>query len=293
MNQVYTIITDRIISLLERGIVPWQRPWIDGLSPANYSSRRPYRGINQWLLNAIAQDKGYTSVYWITYKDAAARGGNVRKGEHGTMAILWKLIEKEDEDTGKTETVPWLRYYTVFNIQQCDGIPEPPAPEPREFSPIEAAEQIAAGYKNPPTINHSANGRAFYRRSDDSIHMPDREYFKSEAGYYATLFHEMIHSTGHESRLDRLVETARFGNEDYSKEELTAELGAAMLSNVAGIDPTLENSAAYIQSWLTVLKDDKTLIIGASARAQKAADYIQGITYEKPEAQPEPEPAAA
>jgi antirestriction protein ArdC len=235
------------------------------------------------MLNAVALGK-YDSNYWLTFNQAAGLKGNVKKGEKGTPVIFWKFLEIEKD--GEKDHIPLLRYYTVFNVLQCEGIDYPRPEAVTEFKAIDNAESLIKGFINPPKIQHSITGGAFYSPSQDLINLPNRELFNSPPEYYCTAFHEMTHSTGHESRLDRFDKNspARFGGQDYSKEELIAELGAAMLCGISGISVTLENSAAYIQSWLKALKDDKTLIVYASGKAQKAADHIRNIKpYEKDE----------
>ena len=282
-KSVYEIITERILEKLEAGTVPWHKPWAGGGCPQNLVSGREYRGVNIFLLGC----QGFTSPYWLTFKQAKQLGGSVRKGERGTPCILWKWIERasEDPETGETETqkIPLVRYFSVFNaVEQCDGISharlEAQAEEPAPFNPIEAADAIVSGYPKPPAIAHDGRGSAFYRPATDSIHMPERETFDSEEHFYATLFHEMAHSTGHESRLSRpgITNRIRHGSHEYSLEELCAEMGSGFLLAEAGIDAEglMENSAAYIESWLKALKNDSKLVVFAGAQAQKAVDHI-------------------
>ena len=280
-NSVYQIVTDKIISLLEKDIVPWQRPWVNGVQPTSLISGKGYRGINPVMLNAQAIASGYESNYWITYKQAQARGGQVRKGEKGSVVVFWKWFVSEDEDTGKKKTIPMLRYYTVFNVEQCDGIDYPKPEAVTEFEAVEKAEEIIRKYSDKPKIMHD-NGGARYSPSSDYVALPKPEYFHSNHGYYATLFHELVHSTGHTSRCNRFgpEHNHSFASEDYSKEELVAELGAAMLCGLSGINNTIENSAAYIKSWLEALRNDVKMVVMAAAKAQKASDYIQGIKFE-------------
>lgn len=280
---VYQIVTDRITEALEKGTVPWHKPWAGGDAggPCNLVSKKHYRGVNPFLLAM----RGYGSPYWMTYKQAQAKGGNVRKGEKGTPVIFWKWLEKIDEKTGKKKRIPLLRYYTVFNVEQTDGV-EFPKPEEivvKEFKPIESAEKIADSYPGAPTVEHKQQ-RAFYRQDTDAVNMPKRETFETPEEYYSVLFHEFTHSTGHASRLDRetLVDMAAFGSTNYSKEELVAEMGAAMLCGVAGIENrTVDNSAAYIQGWIDKLRGDSKLLVRAAAQAQKAADHVRGIKFEQ------------
>jgi antirestriction protein ArdC len=272
MPTAYEIVTESIIKQLESGVAPWRKPWRTD-TPANLVSKKEYRGINIFLLASL----GYGSRYWITYHQAKTLGGSVRKGQHGSKVVFWKIDEyrKENKETGETENRKsiLLRYYTVFNLEQCEGIK---SPEPVQvICPIEQCEHIVKSMPNPPGFVRDA--RAFYRPSADTVGMPFRSAFDSPEGYYSTLFHELTHSTGHASRVGRegIMEHNPFGSEDYSKEELVAEMGAAMLCGVAGIESrTLDNSASYLQSWINKLRSDSRLIVSAASHAQKAADYI-------------------
>jgi len=288
-GNVYEIITERIMEKLEAGTVPWHKPWTAaGGAPSNLVSGKEYRGVNVFLLAC----EDFASPYWVTFKQAKQLGGTVRKGERSTPVVFWKWINRtsDNSDTGETETkqIPLLRYYSVFNVEQCDGITHKrlkvQAEEPAPFNPIEAAEAIVANYPAPPPISHDGRGSAYYRPTNDSIHMPKQETFCSEEHYYATLFHEMAHSSGHESRLARpgVTSPIRYGSHPYSQEELVAEMGSAFLLAEAGIDSEglVENSAAYIESWLKALKNDKKLLVMAAAQAQKAADRILGRDFE-------------
>jgi antirestriction protein ArdC len=280
-NKVYEIITNKILEQLANGVVPWKKPWANvGGDIQNFVSKKPYRGINPFLLNG----SGYACPYWVTYKQAIELGGSVRKGEHGTMIVFFKMNEYKDKhDKEKVNRIPMLRYYTVFNLDQCDGI-DWDRPIPVEgHNPIEAAETIVKRYKGKPEIKHGMNC-ASYSPQLDYINIPSMGQFVSAPEYYSTLFHELGHSTGHKDRLNRasLTESAYFGSHEYSKEELVAEFTSAMLCGVAGIEQsTIENSAAYIQSWARKLKQDNKLIVQAAAQAQKAADLIQGVQAEK------------
>jgi antirestriction protein ArdC len=275
--KVYEIITDRILKKLEEGTVPWRRPWNASAGlPKNLVSRKEYRGINVFLTGS----QGYESPYWLTFKQAKALGGCVREGEKGTPIVYCDTFKKEvvgkDGELAEKQ-MSFLRYYTVFNMAQVDGV-EAPASDTveRAFNPITECERIVSDMPFPPALK-TGNERAFYRSSEDAVYMPRAELFVSDEEYYSTLFHELVHSTGHETRLNRRPSTERrsFGDEAYSKEELVAEMGASFLCATAGIeDATLDNSAAYIQGWLKALRDDKKLVILAAAAAQKASDYI-------------------
>jgi len=275
-NNAYEIITDRILELLEQGTVPWQRPWTGGGLARNLVSKRPYRGINCFLLNI----SGYSSPYWATLNQINKLGGRVIKGQKSMPVIFWKWLEVEDQETGERVEKPFLRYYRVFNLEQTQGIeaPESEKPEQIEFNPIRRCEELVTGMPNPPRIVHERQS-AFYRPKSDLVNMPRPETFVSAEEHYSTLFHELAHASGHESRLNRpsLTEMAPFGSTNYSREELIAEMTAAMLCGVTGIEnKTIDNSAAYVQGWLKKLKNDKRLVVLAAAQAQKAADYIQG-----------------
>ena len=282
---IFEAVTAKIIEMLEGGEIPWRKPWdaaADG--PTNLMSKKAYRGINVWLLGW----QPYGSKWWVTYKQAKKLGGHVRKGEKSTMIVFWKWLEwTREDDEGETETYryPMLRYYRVFNTEQCEGLEDKiPVEAAVEFDPIEAAEAIVESMPKKPNIK-TGGDRAFYRAIADLVGMPRRETFVSPAEYYSTLFHELGHSTGHESRLKRFDSTENlgniFGSESYSNEELVAEMTAAFLRAEAGItDEAAEtNSAAYIQGWLKRLKDDKKLVVYAAAKAQKATDWIMGRKY--------------
>ncbi|MCX6639687.1 MAG: zincin-like metallopeptidase domain-containing protein [bacterium] len=278
-NKVYEIVTARILNELEKGEIPWRRPWnTDGIAK-NLISRREYRGVNIWLLPS----EKYSSCYWLTFNQCSALGGNIRRGEKGSMIVFYKDLEIEEEKDGATveKTIPLLRYSYVFNLEQCENLPEkhlPKSEEKSEINPIEQAEKIIAEMQQRPEMTFGGN-RAYYSPSRDLVNLPPKNSFKSAEGFYSVAFHELTHSTGHQSRLDRpeVMEIHNFGDEVYSREELTAELGAAFLCGITGIaQETLENSAAYIGSWLKVLSNDSKFVISASSKAQKAADFILG-----------------
>ena len=278
----YQVITDRVITLLEQGTVPWNKPWTSGnATPRNLVSGREYRGVNVFLLHAMS----YGSPYWLTFKQAQAMGGNVMKGEKATPVIFWKWLELEER--GKAERVPFLRYYSVFNVAQCERIPADKIPAlngtERVHGPIQEAERIVAGMPKRPEVK-SGLDRAFYSPSGDFVGMPSSGQFRTPEDYYSVLFHELTHSTGHESRLKRKgasgAEWSAFGSTPYAKEELVAEMGAAFLCGQAGIvERTLDNSAAYVSSWLQRFRDDRRLVVQAAAQAQKAADFILARTF--------------
>lgn len=280
---LYAEITHQIEAMLDKGVVPWRSPILGHTSaghPKNLESAKPYRGVNVFLLAFTAYAKGYESSYWLTFNQAKAKGGAVKKGEKSSMVVFWKQFETKDKETGEEKRIPVLRYYNVFNVEQCDGIAAPDAMPfvPTEFKPLEAAETLAKGYADSPTVEHGGS-QAFYRPGTDSVMIPEPSRFASTEEYYATLFHELAHSTGHSKRLDRKLDTdpKPFGTTDYGKEELVAEMAAAFLCGEVGIQPAvIENQAAYIGGWLKQLKSDKKLVITAAGAGQRAADWIKG-----------------
>lgn len=286
-RDIYQEVTDRIVQLLSVGTVPWRNP-IRGAGsgwPKNLQSGSSYRGINVFLLAVRAMECGFSSDYWLTFRQAQSRGGSVRKGEQSSLVIFWKQIEKRDEVTGESAKLPVLRHYRVFNAEQCEGIILPDAAardtDQTEFDPLPAAERIVAGYRDPPEITKGGS-RAFYRPATDHVTVPDPDQFDACESYYLTLFHELAHSTGHRRRLDRGLDTriAPFGSPDYSREELVAEMSAAFLAAAAGIsEPTIEASASYLDNWTRQLKGDKRLVVNAAGAAQRSADWILGTTF--------------
>jgi antirestriction protein ArdC len=274
---VYAVVTDRILEALVKGVVPWRKPW-RAEPPKNLVSGREYRGVNVLLL----QTQPFESPYWLTFNQARDLRGNVKRGERGTPIVFWR-ITKRDDGNGKVSKNFVLRYFTVFNVAQCDGIEAPPAVERVAFNPIETCEEIVASYFIPPSIVHGGS-QACYVPSEDEVRIPPRERFVSPEEYYLTLFHELCHSTGAVHRLARkgVVDAARFATHDYSFEELIAECGSAFLAAHAGISPaTLENSAAYIASWAQKLRSEPRWIVEAAAHASKAADLVLGRVPQK------------
>lgn len=271
---VYEIVTKKIIDQLNAGVVPWRKPWKTGIA-VNWRTQRPYRGINALLLEPGE---------YATFQQISEAGGKVKKGEIGNIVVLWKWLEKEDEETGEIVEIPYLRYYKVFEInRQCEGLKSKRKDEFYMHDPVEEAEKIISGYTDAPVIRFRS-GEACYLPSSDQIIVPPLSDYKKPEEYYSTIFHEMIHSTGHSKRIKRkgITDKTKFGDETYSKEELIAEIGAAMLCGVARIDnATIENSAAYIAGWLRVLQNDNRIVVRAAAQAQKAADYILGRRFEE------------
>ena len=278
---VYERITNIIIEKLEHGIVPWHQPWTSAWPPRNLVTKRPYRGINLLLLS----DQKYELPYFLTFKQVKKLNGSVIKDERASLVVFYKWLEKKDEGgniirntEGKVEMVPMLKHYYVFNVGQCKGIKSKHIPWQidRQFNPIKEAEHIVFGMPERPEIIYNSN-RACYIPREDKINMPSRKSFISDEELYSTLFHELCHSTGHISRLNRkgVTQAAAFGSKVYSQEELIAEMGAAFLCGEAGIENrTIDNSAAYIRGWLSKLKDDKRLLVFAAGAAQKACDFI-------------------
>ena len=275
---VYEMVTDRIIAELEKGNIPWKRPWTGVRSGAyNRITKKPYSIINQILLK-------YSGEY-ATFKQWSELGGHIKKGEKSEIVVFWKIYQKEEinEETGEKEVrkIPVLKYYNVFHISQVEGVKPLEVPF-KEVEPIEEADKIITMYVNREHLDFKElpSNKAFYSPSRDRVVVPMKEQYENINEYYSTTFHELTHSTGHKSRLDRL-ETgaiASFGSETYSKEELVAEIGSASLMNMLGIETpqTFKNSTAYIQNWLQVLKNDNKFIVSASSRAEKAVNYILG-----------------
>lgn len=273
---VYEMVTAEVIKKLESGTAPWQKPWI-GDGAVAWAAQRPYRGVNTLLL---------PPGEYATYAAIEAAGGHVKKGEHGYLVVFWKIMEREEaNDAGELvkKTIPLLRYYRVFEINtQAEGVTSKRKAADRKGDPITAAEDIMRGYKDGPAIRF-ASGRAYYDPRDDMVSVPPiGDYAKAE-DYYSTMFHECAHSTGHKNRLGRIKDGLNaYASEAYSKEELVAEIASAMLCGKAGIvNRTIDNSAAYLRSWLDVLAGDSRMIVQAASQAQKAADYILGVTAEK------------
>ena len=270
---IYAEVTSRIIDQMEQGIIPWQKPWIASGQAISRSTGKPYSLLNQMILGKPGE--------YVTFKQCQAEGGKVRKGEKSQMVVFWKFIEQEDEETGEKKQVPFLRYYSVFHIDQCEGLAAKHMPSlPLTANADETAESLIAAYvqRSGVRVKHQEGDRAFYTPSADTVTLPLLAQFAETAEYYSTAFHELTHSTGHASRLNRLENVAFFGSEAYSKEELVAEIGAAALVNHAGLETanSFRNSAAYVQNWLKVLQEDKRFIVSAAGKAEKAVSLILG-----------------
>lgn len=277
-TKAYERITERIVELLQQGTVPWHKPWsVQTGFPRNLVTKKPYRGINPFLLMGM----GYESPHWLTFRQAIQLGGTVKKGEKACPVVFWKHLEVTEKESGEVEKIPLLRLYFVFNVAQCEGLKNIPAEDTSALVVTQAAE-IVAKMPQPPHVKHGMK-QAYYSPSDDIVGMPERKRFETEDAYHAVLFHELVHATGHEKRLNRQSITERngFGSDPYCKEELIAELGSAFLCGQAGItERTIDNSAAYLEGWLKQLQSDKTLIVYAAAQAQKAADFILNQKFE-------------
>jgi antirestriction protein ArdC len=274
---IYQEVTDRFIELLTRGVIPWRQPWNHSGIPMNLLTKRPYRGVNTLLLASL----GYEQNLFLTWHQIQDMGASVNKGEKGNLVVFTKQVVQDVivGDATVKEKKQFLKYYKVFNIAQCSGIPVKMLPEFRtyESTSIEQCELVLQEYHTCPTIVHKGSA-ACYVPKDDVVTMPKKKSFITIEDYYHTLFHELIHSTGHSSRLNRkeVMENTSFGNDLYSFEELTAEIGAFHLSSYTGIadDAQFENSGAYIDAWIQKLQADNRIIIKASSAAQKSVDYI-------------------
>jgi antirestriction protein ArdC len=292
---VYEQITNHVIEALEKGQAIWRKPWKTHAGrvaavPKNLTTQKAYQGWNTFSLCWAGLMYGFTSPYFLTFKQAQALGGHIKKGSHGTQIIKWVAKTTDtialnpksghDEITG-TDLRLYPKLFVVFNVEQTEGI-EYPKPEPIRYTDAErldVCEKIITGMPDKPGIREGGN-RACYFPGVDGINIPPYQSFSSPEEYYSTLFHELIHSTGHPKRLNRkeLIESDGFGKKEYSKEELTAEMGAAFLCGMCGIEQkTIDNSTAYIANWLSKLKNDKKMIVQAASKAQAAADYILNV----------------
>jgi antirestriction protein ArdC len=287
-TDIYQRITDQIVGELGNSVRPWMKPW-----NAEHAGGRvtrplrgngiPYQGINVLLLWSAAMEKGYAAPVWMTFKQASELKANVRKGEHGSLVVYADKIIRTEADTVTGEQaereIPFIKGYTVFNVEQIDGLPAHyyGKPEPRidSIARIDRAEAFFAD--TGATIRHGGT-MAYYNVSQDFVQMPPFEAFRDVESFYSTLAHETVHWTRHESRVDRDFGRKRFGDEGYAMEELVAELGSAFLSADLDLTPELrDDHASYIASWIKVLKDDKRAIFTAASHAQRAAHFLHGL----------------
>ena len=278
-TDIHQAITDQILEAMEQARSTGRRLWDSQPSlPMNLATGKPYQGINILILWAAGLSHGYTSPYWLTYKQAADMGGQVKKGEHGTHCVFYKPWESTEtnKDTGEIETVKGavIKTFTAFNLDQVDGIKAPAKEERQAFQSIEDAERIMQASPAPIKIGGT---QACYIPGRDEIHLPNREAFINAEAFYSTAMHEMTHSTGHKSRLDRDF-SGRFGTEAYAFEELIAEMGSAFLNADLGIlNATLPDHADYLSHWIKILQNDKKAITTAAAQASKAHGLIKGL----------------
>lgn len=281
---LYTRVTQAIVADLEQGVRPWTKPWsaehlAGRISRPLRSTGEAYSGVNVILLWAEAVAKGYTAPIWITFRQALALGGHVRKGEHGATVVYANRITRTETGDGGEDierSIPFLKAYTVFNVEQVDGLPAhfhaTPAPRLDPVQRIDHADRFFAAVG--AEVRHGGN-QAYYAMQPDHVQMPPFACFEDPEAYYATLAHELIHWTRHPTRLDRDFGRQRWGDEGYAREELVAELGAAFLCANLGLALTPRpDHASYIASWLKVLQDDRRFIFTAAAHAQRAADFL-------------------
>lgn len=286
-KDVYARVTERIIADLEKGVRTWMKPWAAEHAAGRITrplrhNGMPYRGMNILLLWGEAVAKGYAAPIWMTFKQALEFEAHVRKGEHGSLVVYANSVTRtETNDAGEDveREIPFMKGYTVFNVEQIEGLPAHYYAQPENPLPIsERIEAVDGFIKATGAAIHHGGNRAYYAPAPDRIQMPPFEAFKDKESYYATVLHESCHWTKHESRLDRDLGRQRFGDAGYAREELVAELGAAFLCADLGITPEVrEDHADYIASWLNVLKEDKRAIFSAAAHAQRAADFLKGF----------------
>ena len=285
-RDLYAEVSARIVAELEAGAAPWVKPWSatpGANTPCNAVSNRPYSGCNVILL-WMAQAAGYRTPRFLTFKQALELGGNVRKGEHGTKVYFVKQLQVRDGDSDEAEArlVPMLREYTVFNVDQCDELPESiKAGKPMRVRNPDARDVLADEFLRCTGADiREGQGEAYYVPSQDFISMPAFSAFKGADHFYNVAFHELTHWTGRKSRLDRDLKN-RFGSRRYAAEELVAELGAALLCAEFGFDGDVRN-AGYIATWIELLKADKRAFFTACSKASQAADYLRGLVLAEP-----------
>jgi len=279
-QDVYAEVTSKMIDALENGLVPWKKPWTSMGAHRNLVSGREYRGINVFLTALSAMRGGFVHPCWVTMKQANRLGGHVRAGSKGTLVVFWEpRVDVRKLDNGEEEErrrLVFKKFY-VWNVEQIDGIVLPEIPKPVGAASHEGADAVWDAYHERPGLFHGGSA-AFYATALDAIQLPPRTSFESTSAYYQVLFHESIHSTGAKQRLNRstLTQAGKFGDANYSQEELVAEMGGAMLLARAGLEPAYENSGAYLRGWLEALNDDKRLVVVAAQAAEKAARYVLG-----------------
>ncbi len=276
MLDIYAEITNRVITALESGVAPWSKPWTGGSSGCiSFATGKPYSLLNHLLLGNISGE-------YATYKQIQQHGGHVRRGEKAHMVVFWKFLRVIDEDTQEEKDIPYLKYINVFRLDQCEGV------KPRwavsvtqpgsNLQPDAVADAVIQDYisRSGVTLRITESDRAYYQPGTDTVVIPQLSQYRKQEEFYSTAFHELTHSTGHKSRLDRLADIAAFGSDQYSREELVAELGSAFLVNHCGLESeaSFRNSAAYLQGWLSALKDDKRLLVSAAGAAEKAVNLI-------------------
>jgi antirestriction protein ArdC len=293
-QDVYTRITGQIISSLEQGVRPWTRPW-NAEHAAGRINRplrhngQPYSGINILMLWASAAGQGFTAPIWMTFNQALELNAHVRKGEKGSLVVYANRITKTERDAEGNEAereIPFLKGYTVFNVEQIEGLPEIyyARPEPK-FTGPERIAHAEAFFAATGAVIRTGGNRAYYAQEADRIQMPPIEAFRDAESFYSTLAHETAHWTKHPSRLDRDLGRKAWGDEGYAREEIIAEIASAFLASDLELAPVVrEDHAQYIASWITVLKNDKRAIFSAAAHAQRAADFIHGLQRPKAEA---------
>jgi antirestriction protein ArdC len=280
-SDTYQEITARILTALEQGVPPWRKPWTTSAA-VNVRTERPYRGINTLLLAL----EGRSDPRWGTFRAWKECGASVRKGEKGTRILLWKTAPKRMTDSeraaaeaaGEATSYAFMRTYVVFNALQCDSVPELES-DGIPFEPIDAAYELIEAMPNLPLIETGSDS-AYYRPSSDTVTLPPAESFRSPEAYYVCAFHELAHSVGAPNRLGGAEFGESFGSDPYAREELVAELTAAMLAGSCGIEFELESSAAYLEGWRSQLSRDNRLIVSAAGEAQRRADYIRGISWD-------------
>lgn len=277
---VYAIVNKRIIKRLEKGIIPWQQPMGEAGLPKNIITGRLYKGINVWLLASL----GYEQNYFLSAKQIKEMGATIKEGQKGNLIVFWKWLEIKDDETDQSANIPFLRYSNVYNIAQCDGISETQIPlmDDKQINPLKKCLEIVVQMPNLPKIKHKED-KAFYNPLLDFINVPKEQSFKDKESYYSILFRELIHSTGHLSRLNRkeVVQQKAFGADPYSIEELTSEIGSSYMKSFAGIGKEYyEINEGDNEGWIDKIQNDKRFIIYASTLAQKATDFILNMSFQ-------------